>query len=178
MSLIILVAVAAAVAAVAGVGIAFAVGATAVAKNNKERNQVVPGEKSAAPANWSGSHEREAKLHRRLRDAVAGLHTIAANDPSLSSTVAAVDKDALDIDHQLVAASLLAPRFKEQALNELAEAVEQLEEIAAHAVGSSTRVSERSVREQLEDLSDRLKSMRLARAEVDEADRRGQTGEA
>ncbi len=166
----------AAAAGAAAVGLA--VGAGAISKNNKERNEVVPGVTSEAPANWAGSHEPEAKLHRRLRDAIAGIRSIAGNDPSMSDTISSLQEDALDIDHQLVAASLLAPRFKEQALNDLAEAVEQLEEIAAQAVGRSTRTSERSVREQLNDLSDRLKSMRLARAEVDEADRQGQTGDS
>lgn len=155
----------------------FVVGAAAVSRNNKKRNQVVPGVSSDAPASWSGSHEPEAVLHRRIRDAVAGLHSIAGNDTSMKSTIESVDKDALDLDRQLIATSLLAPRFKPEALAELAEAVDQLEEITAQAVGRSARSSERSIGEQLDNLSDRLESMRMARAEVDEADRRGQAGQ-
>lgn len=168
----------AALAATAAVGVAFVVGAGAVSRSSKDRNQVVPGVVSNAPASWAGSHDPEAKLHRRIRDAVAGLHSIAGDDPAMTDTISSLHEDALDIDHQLIAASLLAPRFKEQALEELDGAVSQLEEISAQAVGRSTRTTERSIREQLDDLADRLKSMRLARAEVDEADRRGQTGEA
>ena len=162
------------VATAAAVGAVFAVGAAAVSKNNRKRNQVVPGIDSKAPANWSGSHQLEAVLHRRIRDAVAGLNTIAGDDASMIGTITSVEKDALDLDNQLVAATMLAPRFKHKALEELADAVAQLEEITAAAVGRSARSSGRSVREQLDDLAVRLESMRLARAEVDEADSQGQ----
>lgn len=163
---------------VGAVAAAFVVGASAVAKNNKKRNQVVPGITSPAPASWSGSHDPEAKLHRRVRDAVAGLHAIAGHDPAMASTIAKVNEEALAIDQQLVAVSLIADRFKDQAMPNLTKAVEDLEEITAQAVGRSARTSELSVGDQLSDLSDRLEAMRLARAEVEEADRRGQTGQA
>lgn len=159
---------------VCAIGGVYALGATAVGRNNKKQNQVVPGVDSNAPANWAGAHSLEAKLHRRIRDAVAGLHSIAGDDPSMATTIATVDKDALDLDNQLVAATMLAPRFKETAMVELEGAVAQLEEITSHAVSRSARTSERSVGEQLDDLAIRLESMRLARAEVDDADRRGQ----
>ncbi len=163
------------VAAAVAVGTLFVAGAAAVARNNRKRNQVVPGIESKAPANWSGAHELEAVLHRRIRDAVAGLNTIAGDDPSMASTIASVERDALNLDNQLVAAALLAPRFKHKALEELADAVAQLEEITATAVGRSARSSSRSVKDQLDDLAIRLESMQLARAEVDEADKQGRT---
>lgn len=161
----------------AGIGTAVAVGAAAVSKNNKKRNEVVPGITSPAPANWSGSHDPEAKLHRRVRDAVTGLHAIAGHDPAMAATIGKVNEEALAIDQQLVAVSLIAERFRAPTLETLTGAVEDLEEITAQAVGRSARTSELSVGDQLNDLSDRLEAMRLARVEVEEADRQGQTGQ-
>lgn len=164
----------AAILALGGLGVAYVLGAGAVGKNAKNRNQVVPGVKTNAPASWAGAHEPEAKLHRRLRDAVAALHTIAGKDDTMQSLIDRVERDAVDLDNQLVATSQLASTHRERALSNVSNAVENLEEIAAQVVDRSATNSDRSIQDQLDDLAVRMESMRLARDEVDEVDRRWQ----
>lgn len=154
----------------------FVAGALAVKRANNKKNQVVAGISTGAPSNWTGSHKPEAKLHRRLRDAVAALAASAGDDVAMQPLRQQIEADAAALDQQLVATAHLSSPHKEQALGDLSEAVEKLEEIASEAVRRGIRNSGRSVEDQLDDLSVRLESMRLARHEVDEADQSGQQG--
>ena len=63
----------AAVAAIVGFGVALTVRSR---KDFAEQNEVVPGVASPAPASWAGAHTPEAKLHRRLKEAVAAALAI------------------------------------------------------------------------------------------------------
>ncbi len=40
------------------------------AQDFSDANEVVPGVPTSAPKAWAGAHTPEARLHRRLRDAV------------------------------------------------------------------------------------------------------------
>ena len=68
-----------AVVAIVGFGVALTVRSK---KDFDDANEVVPGGKSAAPASWAGAHSPEAKLHRRLGDAVRA----ARNNPASSNS--------------------------------------------------------------------------------------------
>src|SRR3954454_9310625 len=56
---------------------AVVVAATVVVRGQKksyaQANEVVPGRATKAPAEWAGAHTPEARMHRRLRDAVDAL---------------------------------------------------------------------------------------------------------
>ena len=58
--------------------------AAVVALRNKaafERsNELIPGVRSVAPTSWAGSHEPEARLHRRLIQALDALRANQAFD--------------------------------------------------------------------------------------------------
>ena len=69
-----------------------AVAAVAIVHRSQQRaitrdNQLMPGHPTRAPSSWAVSHDPEARLHRRLRDAMAALHAVDAMD---SGAVAAL----------------------------------------------------------------------------------------
>src|SRR6476661_5572682 len=71
-------------------------------------NQLIPGRPTLAPRSWAVSHEPEARLHRRLRDAMAALH--AADSLDTGSTIvlrADLEQTTIDLDDHLVAVSQL-----------------------------------------------------------------------
>lgn len=157
-----------AVVAVAGAGIALAAGA--ISRNAKSKNQVVPGTLSPAPANWFGSHEPEAKLHRRVRDAAAGLRATAASDPMMADTIASIDREAVRLDEQIVAAARMPERHKLEALEGLEGAVVQFEDMTAGLITRSSGVGPTDVKAELDALAERLDLVAEARAELDEQD--------
>src|ERR1700744_4875451 len=74
------------VALILMVGLAVAV--IAVVGHNQQRalardNQLIPGRPTRAPKAWAVAHDPEARLHRRLRDAMTALH--AANSVETGS---------------------------------------------------------------------------------------------
>ncbi|WP_147291091.1 hypothetical protein [Tsukamurella paurometabola] len=83
---------------------------------------------SRAPLSWSGSHVPEAKLHRRIRDAVrafeqpAGVLTAAQLDAQVRLTVA-----AQELDDRLVTIAALPPAAKGEELERAAGEVADLE---------------------------------------------------
>jgi len=133
------------VAAVVGFGIALAVRSK---HEFGEQNQVVPGRPSPAPASWAGSHSREAKLHRRLGDAVRGAH---ANprfvELGLAAQMQVIDAEAMAIDERLVAASALPAAHRDAAIDPLEANVVQLETTIADMV---TSISVADSKQQLE----------------------------
>lgn len=154
--------------AVVGIGVALAAGA--VSKNAKSRNQVVPDMLSSAPSNWHGSHEPEAKLHRRVRDAAAGLRATAASDPTMTETMQSIDREAVRLDQQIVAASRMPERHKEEALTTLEDAVLQFEDMTTSLITRSSGVGGENVKSELDALAERLDLVAEARAELDEQD--------
>src|ERR1700749_3974291 len=76
----------------------------AVVGRNQQRalsrnSQLIPGRPTRAPRAWAVSHDPEAKLHRRLRDAMTALH--AADSFDTGSTVvlrADLEQTALNLD--------------------------------------------------------------------------------
>ncbi len=156
------------VVAVIGAGIAIAAGS--ISKNAKARNQVVPGMLSSAPTNWHGSHEPEAKLHRRVRDAAAGLRATAASDPTMTETVQSIDREAVRLDEQIVAAARMPERHKQEALQNLEEAVIQFEDMTAGLITRTSGVGPKDVKAELDALAERLDLVAEARAELDEQD--------
>jgi hypothetical protein len=159
-----------AVAAVIGFGVALAVRSK---KEFTEQNQVVPGRPSPAPASWAGAHSREAKLHRRLGDAVKGAH---ANprfvELGLAAQMQAIDAEAMAIDERLVAAAALPAAHKDAAIDPLEANVAQLEAAIAELVTSITVADSKAQLEVAVSAADlKLQALAEARAEVEMIDR-------
>lgn len=64
-------------------------------------NRVSPAVRSAAPARWLWSYNRGARLHRRLRTAVALIH-LAPSRRAPDSPTLSVDELRRDLEHQAV----------------------------------------------------------------------------
>lgn len=135
----------------------------------REYRQVVPGVGPEAPANWFGSHAPEAKLHRRLRDAVKSAHAQA--DAPISG-LATLDAAAISLDQRLIGAATLPDRHRAAVVAELEPLVARFEdsvaELARHsapqALGGAFDDSMASIQTELEALAQ-------AREEIDRIDR-------
>ena len=150
------------------------IGAVALAVKSKSSyraaNDVVPGVTSPAPASWAGSHTPEARLHRRLRDAVAALRaaTPSGGDATTEPFRSTVEREALALDERLVAVAALPDRVKADPLEQVTSAVEALEDAAAvlaTSLGSGPQALPRAVA----DVTERLRLLGEARVELDES---------
>ncbi len=138
-----------------------------------EQNEVVPGRPSPAPASWAGAHSREAKLHRRLGDAVKG----ARQNPrfvelGLAAQMNAIDAEALAIDERLVAAAALPAAHRDAAIDPLEQHVVDLEATIAELVASISVSDSKAQLETAVSAADiKLQALAEARAEVERLDR-------
>ena len=162
---------------VATVGAVVAFGVMLAVRSKQEfveQNQVVPGRPSPAPASWAGAHSREAKLHRRLGDAVKG----ARQNPrfvelGLAPQMAAIEAEALAIDERLVAAAALPAAHKDGAIDSLEVHIVDLEAAIAELVTSVTVADSKVQLETAVSAADiKLQALAAARAEVEQIDRR------
>lgn len=162
---------------VATVGVVVAFGVMLAVRSKQqfaEQNQVVPGRASPAPASWAGAHSREAKLHRRLGDAVNGVR---ANprfvELGLAPQMAAIEAEALAIDERLVAAAALPAAHRDDAIDPLEQHVVDLEATVAELVTSVSVADSKVQLEAAVSAADiKLQALAEARAEVEQIDRR------
>ncbi len=158
-----------------GAVVAFGVMLAARSKQEfSEQNQVVPGRKSPAPASWAGAHSREAKLHRRLGDAVKGAR---ANprfvELGLAPQMTAIEAEALAIDERLVAAAALPAAHRDAAIDPLEQHVVELEATIAELVTSVSVADSKVQLEAAVSAADiKLQALAEARAEVEQIDQR------
>jgi hypothetical protein len=102
-------------------------------------NQLIRGRPTLAPQSWAVSHEPEARLHRRLRDAMAALH--AADSLDTGSTIvlrADLEQTTIDLDDHLVAVSRLSSVHKNELLQSITVTVECIEAAVARYAAAST----------------------------------------
>ena len=117
------------------------VAAAVVVRTNKrkfaEANVVVPGTTTKAPAEWAGAHTPEARMHRRLRDAMAALRANpAVEDALMLDARVSLEQQALAVDQRLIAVAALPKRVRAEPLASVASAVDAVEAaVAALAVG-------------------------------------------
>lgn len=137
------------------------------------QNEVVPGRPSPAPANWAGAHSREARLHRRLGDAVKGAR---ANprfvELGLAPQMAAIEAEALAIDERLVAAAALPAAHRDAAIDPLEQHVADLESTIVDLVTSVSVADSKIQLEAAVSAADlKLQALAEARAEIEQIDR-------
>jgi hypothetical protein len=96
----------------------------AMARNN----QLIPGRPTNAPRAWAVSHEPEARLHRRLRDALAALRAVNAMDTGSTVVLRAdLEQTAIRLDDQLVAVAQLVESQREELLPAMTATVQAIE---------------------------------------------------
>jgi len=106
------------------------------AQDFSDANEVIPGHPTQAPKAWAGAHSPEAKLHRRLRDAMTALRANRALDePALVPVREALEREALAVDDRLVAVAALPKGVRAAPLAQVATAVEAIEQAVADVVG-------------------------------------------
>lgn len=134
-------------------------------RNFAEANAVVPGVATRAPAAWAGAHTPEARLHRRLRDAVAGMRANPGmEDAWMLDARVSLEQKALAIDDRLVASAALPERVRAEAIEGVMVAVEALEAAVASLVAGASEGAERlAVEEAMDEVEARVE--RLAQLE-------------
>lgn len=153
------------VAAALGVGLL----ATGVARSRRRANEVVPGVPTTAPVAWAGAHTPEAKLHRRLRDAVRSLRA-QGDSPAVVEHRTALEQAAVDLDAHLVAVAALPSRVRDEPLARVAAAVAALEETAAAvALRGGDPLAASAGAAVVDEVAERLRLLDAARAELDAA---------
>ncbi len=132
-------------------------------------NEVVPGRATAAPAAWAGSHSPEAKLHRRLTDAVAALRANATlSDGAFMESRATIEQTALAIDERLIAAAALPASHRNAAIAAVAPAVAALEDaVAALAAPAAAGSDQQALDDSVRAANIRIQALAAARTELD-----------
>ena len=152
---------------------AIVVGAIVLATKGKadfhRANEVVPGVASPAPAAWAGSHDPEARLHRRLRDAMTALRANQAfdDDGGLLDLRVDLEQQAIALDTQLVAIAGLAPDRRPEQLARAEQSVAAIEGTVASLVGVSAGETEARMSRLLGELQGRTGAVSDARRELD-----------
>ena len=133
-------------------------------------NQVVPGHPTRAPQSWAGSHETEARLHRRLRDAMTALRANEHfdDDGALIDVRVELEHQALSLDDRLVAVSNLPLQHKVAPLDEIADVVTLIEQTVAELASRSVAESRPVVEAALALVRERSSLIDQVRAQLDE----------
>jgi hypothetical protein len=136
-----------------------------------QANQVVPGVATRAPASWAGAHTPEARLHRRLRDAVASLRANASiGGVGLLEARVALEQQALAVDERLVVVASLPERTRPGQLAPVAEAVDAVEAAVASLLTAGPALDparSADVERALADVRERVALLAEARTELD-----------
>lgn len=140
-------------------------------KANFERDsRLGPGLSSSAPTAWAGSHDPEARLHRRLRDVVAALSANQSFDMngSLLDLRVELEQQAMALDEQLVATAALPLHVRAEPLARIVAAVESVEQAVAELARTSAEETAARLRTALEDIRIRTGLVAQARAALEE----------
>ncbi len=147
-----------------------AVGAYVALRNAQDfsdANEIVPGVATSAPKEWAGAHSPEARMHRRLRDAVVALTANASlDDPALALVRSSIQEQALAVDERLIAAAALPKSHREEPLRQVEKAVSAIEGAIASVV-DLRGPSMTSIENGLADVQARMRNVDAAWAELD-----------
>lgn len=158
--------------AVVAVGVAFGAALAAGARREQRaRLEVVPGVATTAPIAWAGAHTAEAKLHRRLGDAVRAMRS----QPALSAPVfadqrRALEQEAVRIDARLIAFAALTGDRRSAGIEQVAGLVHRFEAAVADLVTASLD-DPASLETVISESELKLRALEAARAEVERLDR-------
>ncbi len=144
--------------------VAAVVAAVAVVRSGKRQfaqaNEVVPGTSTRAPAEWAGAHSPEARLHRRLRDAVAAVRANPAmEDAFMMDARVSLEQQALAVDERLIAVAALPERVRAEPLASVAAAVEAVEAAVAAVVAGPVQGRRSGVDQAMAEVADRVSQL-------------------
>lgn len=133
-------------------------------------NQVVPGHPTRAPESWAGSHDVEARLHRRLRDAMTALRANEHfdDDGDLLDVRVDLEQQALALDDRLVAVSALSSASRSDALAQVADVVGLIEQTVAELAARSVAEARPMVEAALAKVRERSTLLDQVRAQLDQ----------
>lgn len=158
------------------------VGAIAIRQkqNFAKANEIVPGRATSAPAGWAGAHSPEAKLHRRMGEAVTALRANPTlSDAAFMESRSSIENAAQAIDERLIAAAALPRGHREAAIAAVEPDVVALEasvaSLATPAVGSAPQ---RALDDSVRAAQIRLDALAAAQAELDQLDVHSTDGHA
>ena len=121
------------------------------AQDFSDANEIIPGVPTRAPKEWAGAHSPEARLHRRLRDAMEAVRANAAlDDASMASVRTSLEAEALAADERLIAAAALPKGHRDEPIRRIADTVESIEALVASLVelrGPAVDDAERRIEE-------------------------------
>ena len=157
--------------AIVAIGVAVAAVVAYIALRNaqdfSDANEIVPGVKTDAPKGWAGAHSPEARMHRRLRDAVAALQANASlDDPAMAPVRSSIEEQAIGVDERLIAAAALPKQHREEPLRQVDKAVHAIESAVAGVV-ELRGPSMGAIDQGLEDVRARMLNVEAARAELE-----------
>lgn len=157
------------VVAAGGVAGALALAAR-VRRDFASSNQVVPGVPTRAPDSWAGAHHLPARLHRRLRDAMAALRANQDfdDDGGMLDLRVELEQQALALDDRIVAAAALAPELQHEPLAQAAESVSTIEQTVAALAGRSAAQAQAALQQALERARERSDLLAQIQAELDQ----------
>lgn len=148
-------------------------GARALSK----RNRVSPDVATPAPTSWLGAPGAGARLHRRLRTAVAVARSAAATAPSaphLVDLTAELEREAVALDTHLVISSRIKGKQGRAQMATLAQQVLKVEQVASQvsllAAQAQAPLIGRGQASALDDLARQLDLLEQARHEVAEVE--------
>jgi len=142
-------------------------------KSSFERDsRLAPGLSTSAPAAWAGSHDPEARLHRRLRDAIAALSANQAfdDDGNLIDLRVELEQHAVALDEQLVATAALPLHVRREPLERITAGVVAIEQAVADLAGASASEAAARLSRVLDDVRTRTGLVAQARAALDALD--------
>lgn len=152
-----------------------AAGATTLAvsarRDRTHRLTLVPGVAPRVPVSWAGSHDPEARAHRRLVDATRSLRTTGVPPPQRER----LETEALRIEAALVAAAATPGSGRGAAVTSAVALVERFETAVAEVVAGSLGRPE-TFDAVVGDVAAALRAIEEARAEVERIDRDGTAG--
>lgn len=144
----------------------------------RKRNRVSPAVPSAAPTSWLGAPSAAARLHRRLKAAVAVAQAAAAAAPTSAHIVEAagdLERMAIDLDARLVTVSRIASQQRKPHLSPLVAEVVKIETMAStlsvQAVQAHAPMVAGGHSSPMDDLYERIEAMEAARREVADIER-------
>jgi hypothetical protein len=144
----------------------------------RKRNRVSPAVPGTAPSSWLGSPSAPARLHRRLKAAVAVAQAAAAAAPASDHIVEAatdLERMAVDLDARLVTVSRIASQQRRSHLTPLVAEVVKVETMAStlsvQAVQAQAPMVASGHASPMDELYDRIEAMEAARREVAEVER-------
>jgi hypothetical protein len=174
-----------AVLGVAAVVLAVALGARAIGRDATKDLALLPGLSPKVPPSWHGSHDPEARLWRRLRDAVRGVQASDAQYLGAGGTSAGIEHQAVRVEEQLIAVSRIARSLRPPVVAKLENEVATIERLCAEHISQQAGLSSPAaaaelwarpeVAAELDAMSERLDLIAMARQQPETDSQSGAT---